>query len=203
MEVAHIDVFRRDPQRFWWFYGQRFATLEGKRPNAAHTALVLLQRAGRLGPVLTQNIDMLHAKAGTSDVVELHGSIAQASCLACGQRFELAQTRQRLLADPDGVPRCDGGHPLKPDVVLFGEMLPEPAMRRAFELAARADLMLCVGSSLEVHPVAGLPELTLQAGGRIAILTRGATPLDADAAVKLDGDVVVELQALVAAVAGN
>jgi NAD-dependent deacetylase len=199
MEVAHISVFQRDPERFWSFYGKRFASLRDKRPNAAHRALVELQRRGLLGPVVTQNIDGLHEAAGTRDLIEVHGSIAHATCLFDGERHELDEVRARLEAAPDGVPRCDAGHALKPDVVLFGELLPEAAINRAFALAGGADLLLCVGSSLEVHPVAGLPEITLATGGRIALVTAGPTPYDREAAVKLDGDVVDELEAVLAA----
>jgi NAD-dependent deacetylase len=189
MEVAHISAWRRDPERFWSFYGRRFATLEGKRPNPAHHVLAELEI-----PVITQNIDGLHAAAGSQDVIEVHGSIATASCLACGATYPLAETRRRLEAS--GVPRCDCGEPLKPDVVLFGELLDEAAMHRASVLAGSADLMLCIGSSLEVWPVAELPEITLTGGGRIAIVTRSDTPYDHRAAVRLDGDVVEELEAV-------
>jgi NAD-dependent deacetylase len=199
MEVAHISVWRRDPARFWSFYGRRFAILEGKRPNGAHRALAELEAAGRLDAVITQNIDGLHAAAGSREIIEVHGSVATASCLACGRGYPLAETRARLEADAEGVPRCDCGAPLKPDVVLFGELLDEAAMDRASALAAGADVMLCVGSSLEVYPVAGLPELTLQSGGRLAIVTRSTTPFDHHAAVRLDGDVEEELTAVVAA----
>jgi NAD-dependent deacetylase len=199
MEVAHIAVFRRDPARFWAFYGQRFATLRDKRPNAAHAALAELERRGIVEAVITQNIDGLHRAAGTRDLIEVHGSIATSSCVACGARYELADARARLEADPGGVPRCDCGEPLKPDVVLFGEYLPEAALARATELASRADVLLCVGSSLEVYPVAGLPELTLTGGGALAIVTKGPTPYDGAAEVKLDGDVVAELEAVLAA----
>ena len=200
MEVAHIDAFRRDPERFWGYYAERFATLEGREPNGAHRALVELEGRGRLDAVITQNVDMLHRKAGTSELVEVHGSIAHCRCLACGETASLAEARTRLAAAADRVPRCPCGAALKPDVVLFGEYLPEAAMARAQELAAGADVLLCVGSSLEVYPVAGLPHLTRQAGGAVAIVTRGPTPVDHLAAVRLDGDVVSELQALVAAV---
>ena len=199
MEVAHISVFRRDPQTFWSFYGQRFATLSDKQPNGAHHALAELERRGLLRAVVTQNIDGLHAAGGVGDVLEVHGSIATASCLVCGERRELADVRERMAAAEDGVPRCDGGHPLKPDVVLFGEMLPEAEISRAFALAAGAPLLLCVGSSLEVHPVAGLVDVTLGAGGDVAIVTAGPTPYDRAAAVKLSGDVVEELEAVLAA----
>jgi NAD-dependent deacetylase len=189
MEVAHISVWRRDPARFWGFYGQRFATLEGKQPNGAHRALA------ELGvPVITQNIDGLHAAAGSKDVLEVHGSIATASCLTCGAHYPLADARARLEAADDGVPRCDCGEPLKPDVVLFGEMLDEALMDRANRLARGASLMLCIGSSLEVWPVAELPEVTIACGGELAIVTQSATPYDRDASVRLNGDVVAELE---------
>jgi NAD-dependent protein deacetylase/lipoamidase len=196
MQVAHIEVFRRHPERFWQFYGQRFALLRGKRPNGAHHALVELERRGLLEAVVTQNIDGLHRAAGTRDLIEVHGTIGTASCLECGERLELAEVRARLDAAPDGVPRCDCGAPLKPDVVLFGELLPEAALARASALAAEADLLLCVGSSLEVFPIAQLPQITLAAGGAVALVTKGPTPYDREAAVKLDGDVVGELEAV-------
>ena len=199
MEVAHISVWRRDPARFWSFYGQRFSLLDGKEPNGAHRALVELERRGLLSGVITQNIDGLHARAGTADPIEVHGSIRTASCLVDGASFSLSETRSRLADDPEGIPRCDCGAPLKPDVVLFGEWLPVDAIERAQALCASADVLLCIGTSLEVHPVAALPELTQAAGGDVVLVTMGPTPLDGAAAVKLTGDVVAELQALVAA----
>jgi NAD-dependent deacetylase len=199
MEVAHIDSFRRDPQRFWSFYGQRFQTLRDKRPNGAHVALVELERRGLLDAVITQNIDQLHREAGTRELVEVHGSIATSSCLVCSEGYPLDDVRARQAADAGGVPRCACGEPLKPDVVLFGEMLPVDAIERAWQLAEGADLLLCVGSSLEVFPVAELPLVTVRGGGQVAIVTQGRTPYDDAAAVKLSGDVVAELEALVAA----
>jgi NAD-dependent deacetylase len=199
MEVAHISVWRREPERFWGFYGQRFAALEGKQPNAAHRALATLEEAGRLDAVITQNIDGLHRAAGTRELVEVHGSIASASCLADGRSYPLAETRARLAADPQGIPRCDCGAPLKPDVILFGELLDETAIGRAGDLASGADLMLAVGSSLEVYPAAGLPEMTLASGGQVAVITKSATPFDRVAAVRLSGDVVDELEGVLAA----
>ncbi len=200
MEVAHIDTLHDDPARFWRFYGERFATLTTKRPNAAHRALVALERAGWLAGVVTQNIDMLHRAAGTAELVEIHGSIAHCSCLRCGESVAQEQARARLLAEPDGVPRCElCSGPLRPDVVLFGEPLPESAIARASELCADAGLILCIGSSLEVQPAGALPLLTLRSGGAIAIVTEGPTPLDELAAVRMRGDVVQELSALAAA----
>jgi NAD-dependent deacetylase len=200
MEVAHIDAFREDPVRFWSFYGERFATLGGKQPNGAHLALVELEQRGLLEGVITQNVDMLHARAGTRELVEVHGSIATCTCLECGGSVPLEEARRRVRAAADGVPSCEEcSSALKPAVVLFGELLPAPALERARELCEGADVLLCIGSSLEVHPVAGLPLLTREAGGAVAIITQGPTPLDELAAVRLDGDVVGELEALVGA----
>jgi NAD-dependent deacetylase len=197
MQVAHIDAFRSDPLRFWGFYGERFATLGAKQPNGAHRALVQMQERGLLDGVITQNVDMLHRKAGTRELVEVHGSIAGASCMSCSGGVALDEVVARVQQADDGVPRCDRcGAPLKPDVVLFGELLPAHQLDRARELCEGADVLLCIGSSLEVHPVAGLPLLTHRAGGAVAILTQGPTPLDELAGVRLDGDVVQVLDAL-------
>jgi NAD-dependent deacetylase len=131
-------------------------------------------------------------------VIEVHGSIRSLSCQSCDRSFEIEASEQ--LFDPEGVARCSGCEGLvKPDVVLFGELLPAEAMAEAEALAARADLMLCVGSSLEVYPVAGLPGSTLAAGGRLAIVTKGPTPYDGDAELRLEGDVAGELSAVLAA----
>jgi NAD-dependent deacetylase len=199
MEVAHIDAWRRDPDRFWSFYGERFATLVDKQPNEAHLALAELERRGLVKAVITQNIDRLHRAAGTERLIEVHGSIAHSVCMQCRGKLPLERVVERLRAG-DGAPVCPACvTPLKPDVVLFGELLPEAAMAEAQALALDADLMLCVGSSLEVYPVAGLPAMTRGGGGRLALITQGPTPYDGDADVKLEGDVVDELRALLAA----
>ena len=199
MEVAHIDAWRRDPDRFWSFYGQRFASLTEKQPNEAHLALAELERRGLIRAVITQNIDRLHRVAGTERLIEVHGSIDRSVCMECGGKVPLERV-VRLLAEADGAPECEACvAPLKPDVVLFGELLPEHALAEAQALAMDADLMICVGSSLEVYPVAGLPAITHGAGGRLVLITQGPTPYDGEADVKLDGDVVEELRAVLAA----
>lgn len=198
MEVAHISVFESDPVRFWTYYRPRFHTLGEKRPNRAHEALAELERRGLIEGVVTQNIDRLHRAAGSREVVEVHGSIETSHCAECGERFGLEQVEG--LFDAEGVARCSRcGGPVKPDVVLFGEMLPLAAIERAQEMAGVAELMLCVGSSLEVFPVAELPQLTLGAGGRLAIVTKGPTPYDDAAELKLGGEVDEELTALLTA----
>ena len=198
MEVAHIDVFRRDPKRFWTYYRPRFGMLSDRQPNPAHAALAELESRGLLDAVITQNIDRLHRRAGSKRLVEVHGTIETSSCLDCHASYTLDVVDS--LFDDEGVARCDDcGGPVKPDVVLFGELLPERAMSEATALATGAEVLLCVGSSLEVYPVAGLPGLTRSAGGSIAIITKGPTPYDAEADVRLEGDVVEELEALLGA----
>jgi NAD-dependent deacetylase len=198
MEVAHIDVFERDPARFWSYYRPRFQSLGDKRPNPAHEALAELERRGLIEGVITQNIDRLHRAGGSENVVEVHGSIETSSCRRCAASFEIEEVEE--LFDADGVAHCSTcGGAVKPDVILFGELLSESAMARARDLAERAELMICVGSSLAVYPVAGLPQLTLERGGRLAIVTKGPTPYDGEAELKLDGEVVAELDALLAA----
>ena len=199
MEVAHIDAFRREPDRFWHFYANRFASLVEKQPNRAHEVLAELERRELVRGVITQNIDRLHRRAGSSNVIEVHGSIEWSVCLECGGRVALDRVLELLEQHP-GAPECDACiAPLKPDVVLFGELLPDAALSEAYALAAEADLMVCVGSSLEVYPVASLPGVTRDAGGRVALVTQGPTPYDSDAEVKLAGDVVDELDAVLAA----
>jgi NAD-dependent deacetylase len=182
-EVASIDGFRRDPERVWEFYGRRLAVLADAQPNAAHRALASLEERGFVQAVVTQNVDRLHARGGSRDVLEVHGSIATASCPACGHREEGERIKELLP-----VPRCaDCGAVLKPDVVMFGELLPAAAIDRATALAQDAALLLVVGSSLEVWPVAGLPEETLAHGGRLAIINRESTAYDGRAALVLHG----------------
>jgi NAD-dependent deacetylase len=198
MKVATIDAFHGDTRRFWDFYRPRFEALGEKRPNPAHQALAELERRGLLDAVVTQNIDLLHRKAGSRRVIEVHGSIATSSCTCCGQTWQLAEVE--ALFDEDGIATCTGCMgKVKPNVVLFGELLPGQAMAEAQELCGGADLLLCIGSSLEVYPVAGLPELTLAGGGRVAVITRSSTPYDDSAVLRLGGDVVAELEAVLAA----
>jgi NAD-dependent deacetylase len=186
MEYATIDAFRRDPVKVWDFYGKRLDVLKAARPNPAHLALAELERRGLVRAVVTQNIDRLHELAGSRDVVEVHGSIRTSSCLACGESVTFDEV-VRLLADAPAppCPRC--GEILKPDVVMFGELLREAAIDRAYQLAREARLLLVVGSALEVWPVAGLPLETLQAGGSVAIVNRGETSFDGRAVLKIEG----------------
>ena len=198
LEYASLDAFRADPEKVWSFYAPRFAMLTEAEPNAAHLALADLERRGLVRAVVTQNIDLLHERAGSQDVVEVHGSIRTSSCLRCGSSYPLPEVVAQL--ETRAAPACSGcGDVLKPDVVFFGELLPEAAIDRAYELAAEAELLLVVGSALEVWPVAELPLVTRRAGGAVAIVNRGATARDGDAELKIDGSAAETLKSVLAA----
>jgi NAD-dependent deacetylase len=182
LEVASIEGFRRDPARVWDFYARRLAGHADAQPNDGHRALAELEELGLVEAVVTQNVDGLHQGAGSRKVVEVHGSIRGAVCVACGRTVGFDRL-QALLP----LPVCECGEVLKPGVVMFGELLPLEALEHATQLARRARLLLVVGSSLEVHPVAGLPFDTLGAGGTLAIVNRGPTALDRHAELVLDG----------------
>jgi NAD-dependent deacetylase len=195
MDYATIGAFRRDPVKVWEFYARRFDVLTKAEPNAGHLALAELERRELVAAVVTQNIDGLHERAGSREIVEVHGSIRTSSCLECGERLPLADVVALLRDAP--APRCPRcGSILKPDVVMFGEFLPCGAMERAVELAQGAGLLLVVGSSLEVFPVAGLPDETVSSGGALAIVNRGSTPFDGLASVRIDGEAGETLEAL-------
>ena len=201
LEYGSIDAFRADPLKVWSFYKPRMAMLTEAEPNAAHVALAELERLGFVEAVVTQNIDLLHERAGSRDVVEVHGSIRSATCPGCGERGSLERVLELLAeADAPACPSC--GRLLKPDVVFFGELLPIEAIERATELARGAGLLLVVGSALEVYPVAGLPEETLAAGGTLAIVNRGPTPYDARATLRVEGGAGEVLAAVAAALKG-
>ncbi len=192
-DYGSIESFRADPARVWSFYSLRIEMLARAQPNAGHRAIAELERRGLVRAVVTQNIDMLHERAGSREVVEVHGSVRTSSCPTCGRRYPVVEVL-RLLP----VPTCsDDGTVLKPDVVFFGELLPAGAMERALALAQAAELVLVVGSTLEVQPVAGLP---LEAS-RFAIVNRGRTALDGRAALRIEGGAGETLAALAEALA--
>jgi NAD-dependent deacetylase len=194
-EVASIDAFRRDPARVWEFYALRLAAIAEAEPNEGHRALAELEEQGWIGTVVTQNVDGLHRRAGSRDVVEVHGSLREAECVRCGVRVPTEDAIAGLPLPP--CPEC--GEVLKPGVVMFGELLPVAAIQRAQALAAEAGGLLVVGSSLEVHPVAGLPGVTLSSGGTLAIVNRGSTHWDSEAELVLDAGAGETLRRLAAA----
>jgi NAD-dependent deacetylase len=200
-KVASIEEFRKDPT-VYWSYSLSHRRI-GADPNPAHLALVELERAGRLRAVITQNTDGLHQKAGSSEVIELHGSSANVICLDCEARYPRADidalNRQHC---PPSCPAC-GGRYLKPTVVLFGEPLPIPAFARAQALAAEADAMLVVGSSLQVYPAAGIPRLAHDSGAELLIVNAEPTPFDSSARVVLHGKAGEILPRIVSSIDGR
>jgi NAD-dependent deacetylase len=194
-EVAHIDAFHRDPVRVWEFYALRLDRLAEAGPNDGHRALAELEERGLVRAVVTQNIDGLHQRAGSREVVEVHGSLREAECIHCGVRVPMEDAVASLPLPP--CPEC--GEILKPGVVMFGELLPAQAIEQAQELAAEAGLLLVVGSSLEVHPVAALPGETLAGGGALAIVNRGGTSWDTRADLVIDAGAGQTLRGLAAA----
>ncbi len=200
-EYATIEAFRADPVKVWSFYSLRFRALTEAAPNTGHLALAELERIGHVSAVVTQNIDLLHERAGSRDVVEVHGSIRTTTCPGCGARYGVDEVLRLLERAPE--PRCrECGAVLKPDVVFFGELLPEAAIDRAYELARSTRLLVVVGSGLEVWPVSQLPEETRRGGGVVAIVNRGPTTFDDRAVVKIDGGAGETLSALVEELAG-
>jgi len=194
MQVATIDAFRRDPERCWEFYALRLGVLGDVEPNRGHYALAELERRGLLRAVITQNVDALHTRAGSVEVIEVHGSLRAAVCLRCGAEEPVDAVRAQLTTRP--VPLCAScASPLKPGVVMFGELLPEAALDRAFALAREAELLLAVGSTLEVWPVAGL---VLEAR-TLVIVNRGPTAFDGHATLRLEGSAGEILSEVVAA----
>ncbi len=181
-EVASIEAFRLDPMRVWRWYGPRIRGLCAAAPNPGHLALAALERAGLVRAIITQNIDALHTRAGSDRVIEVHGSIRRSVCLGCGGEESLeAVLRQLEVREAPACRTC--GAVLKPGVVMFGELLPPAEAELAEQLAREAALLLVVGSSLQVWPVAGWPAEAIQAGGAVAVVNLEHTPYDGDAVV--------------------
>jgi len=174
--IFDIDWFDRDPSVYYRGCADLVYGLDRFEPGPVHRALKHLEDIGKLKGIATQNIDMLHQKAGSSNVYEVHGSPILHHCRRCGD----AKTFDEIIEmrRSSEVPRCSCGGVYKPDITFFGEALPEEAFRRAQELALTSDLFLVLGTSLTVYPAAGLPQLTLKAGGRVAIVNAQPTALD-------------------------
>lgn len=198
MEVASIYTFRHNPRAFFDWIRPLSHKILRAQPNPAHFALAELEAHGRLQAVITQNIDLLHSKAGSQTVYEVHGSLRRATCQGCHEQTDALPMWQRF-AQNNEVPTCAScGAVLKPNVVLFGEMLPMITMHLAQEAAKKCDLMLVAGSSLEVAPAGDLPTLAKQAGAKLIIVNLGPTHMDREADLLFRED-VAELLPLLAA----
>ena len=183
--IFDIDWFDRDPRVYYRGCRELVYGLSEFSPGPVHLALKAMEDRGKLGGIITQNIDMLHQKAGSSHVYEVHGSPILHHCRRCGDEKSFDEVRAMVEANgglaklgEDYVPRCRCGGAYKPDITFFGESLPEAAFTSAHALASRADVMLVLGTSLTVFPAASLPRLTLQRGGKVFIVNGQATPLD-------------------------
>jgi NAD-dependent deacetylase len=186
-KVASIDSFLEDPARYWEVSRLRWSSFAQARPNRAHHALAAMEAAGALTAVVTQNTDGLHREAGTRRLVELHGNGRAVRCLDCGAEEARAAVQARLeLELPPRCLRCRSAH-IKPAVVFFGEAMPEAAVGEAFALARDCDLMLVVGSSLQVYPAADVPLTAVESGAPLVIVNAEATPLDRYATVVIRG----------------
>jgi len=197
LEVASIYAFRQRPQDFYdWIHPLAQKTLAA-RPNAAHHALARMEKHGPLRAIITQNIDMLHTRAGSQTIIELHGHLRELTCLNC---FEIVPSRDILhvFLESGEAPRCPCGGVYKPNVILFGEQLPVRALTQSKREARRCDVMLVAGSSLEVAPAGDLPNLAHESGARLIVVNLQPTYADEIADVVIHDDVVTILPQLAA-----
>ncbi|HEX6290543.1 MAG TPA: NAD-dependent deacylase [Herpetosiphonaceae bacterium] len=194
--VASLGAFKRDPQPFYRWIKPLIPTMLNAEPNPAHYALAELERRGKLAAIITQNIDGLHQKAGSHTVYELHGHLRTATCTRCGRSYAAAE---HLAAAQQGlVPRCACGGAIKPDIILFDELLPTGVWQRAEAAIKHCDLLIVAGTGLEVYPVADLPETALRHGARLIIVNYTPTWADDYAHALLHEDVAVALPQIVA-----
>jgi NAD-dependent deacetylase len=177
-KTADIRYFMEDPARYWTIALERWRTYKEAHPNPGHYAIAAMEEAGHVGAVVTQNTDGLHAAAGSRTVIELHGNGREVVCLDCGGREPRGAVQARL--ETEMPPRCRlcGGTFIKPAVVFFGEALPQAALVEAYARAAAADLVLVVGSSLQVYPAADIPLEAMRAGAPMIIVNEEPTPFD-------------------------
>ena len=183
-DLATAEAFARNPKLVWEWYGWRRGLVAGCKPNPAHAALAAWMR-GRGGVTLvTQNVDDLHERAGSTELIKLHGSLFTDRCSRCDYRRDAS-----LTAAYDPPPLCPGcGAPLRPDVVWFGEMLPEEALVAAEHAAVRAGACLVIGTSGAVYPAAGIVHAAREAGARLIVVDPGPTEYDRMADIRLTGN---------------
>jgi NAD-dependent protein deacetylase/lipoamidase len=197
LEFASLSTFRTDPERFYAWFRPLATQIFDAKPNQAHLALARLEQKGRLNSIATQNIDMLHHKAGSANIIEMHGTLATLSCTQCFQKVD-SLPYLKPFVDEGKMPLCPRcGAVLKPDVILFGEQLPQKAWFDAQRASRACDLMIVAGSSLEVMPVAGLPMQAIDRGAHLLIVNNSPTYLDVRADAVLHGDVVDIIPAIV------
>ncbi len=194
-KVTSITAFDENPQRFYYFYRPRIEMLSRVSPNPAHKAISQLEEMGYIHCLITQNIDNLHQRAGSKKVIEVHGTLRKAICRRCGKIISSELLIQKIDESKEKVPYCECGGVFKPNVVLFGEMLPN--LDNAIYESKRADLILTVGSSLQVSPANMLPQYCLNRGGKLVIVNFMSTHLDYLAEAVINEDVCDFLPAVV------
>lgn len=185
-------------EKYWVMSTESYNTMKDARPNAAHLALKELEDMGKILAIVTQNIDSLHHKAGSSPekIVEIHGTAFTVSCLSCGKKFAREEIQSRLLAG-EKVPSCDGCRGiLKPDTISFGQAMPAAKMDASFRYSLECDLCIVLGSSLVVYPAASIPMQAVENGARLIIVNREPTPMDSVADVVIHGALGKTLTAL-------
>ena len=196
MEVASLNTFRTRPEKFFQWFRPLANQIYTAQPNAAHVALAELEQAGRISSIITQNIDILHQKAGSKTVIEMHGTMKTLTCTQCYHQVDAALYLAPFVEQGE-LPHCPKcGEILKPDVILFGEQLPQAAWFKAQREARQCDLMLVAGSSLEVLPVAGLPMQALDRGAHLIIINNTQTYLNVRADVAILEDVSMIIPAI-------
>lgn len=189
MEMMSAGGFRRDPEGFYRASLDLMPNLHRAQPTSAHLLLARLEQMGKLQAVVTQNIDGLHQAAGSRIVHEIHGNFRTGRCVGCRARYEMAPFYDLMERGELNYPVCaDCGSPIKPDVVLFGDLLPFDVWNRAVEAVGNADLMIVLGSSLVVYPAAELPRTAIAAGARLIIANREPTDYDEMADLVLRGE---------------
>jgi len=197
LEVASLSTFRTAPELFFKWFRPLASQIYHAQPNPAHLALAGLENAGHIHSIITQNIDMLHQKAGSQTVIEMHGTMRTLTCTQCYYQVEAAFHLDSFVETGE-IPRCPKcGNILKPDVILFGEQLPQAAWFKAQREARQCDLMLVVGSSLEVLPVAGLPMQALDRGAHLIIVNNAPTYINVRADVAILEDAALIIPAIV------
>jgi NAD-dependent deacetylase len=178
---ASLEAFLTEPSRFWEYFYPTALAVVAREPTPAHRAIARLQRAGTVSALITQAVDRLHARAGSPDVVEVHGTLLTERCERCGERYGLPEVGALIAAAPDGVPRCTTAgcaYPLRPEGTLWGEPLPRAAIERAWELAAGADAFVVLDSDLRTAPISLLPSVPLTRGVPLVVI--GETPTQYD-----------------------
>lgn len=197
LEVASLNTFRTHPEQFFNWFRPLAAHIFFASPNPAHLALAELEKHGRLHSILTQNIDMLHTKAGSNRVLELHGTLRTLTCTRCYRQFDHEEYLKPFIENGT-IPCCPVCSALlKPDVILFGEQLPQSTLFAAQREARACDLIMVIGSSLEVLPVAGLPMQAIDRGAHLVIINNSPTYLNVRADIVMPEDVATLIPAIV------